>query len=141
MATLPERIFTLFETFHLRPEKVIDELEPLYAADMRFVDPFQDVSGREAFLHMNRNLVRHLKEVRYEGLSLVGDGSHFMVSWTGTLRARIGPPVVLVGVSEFRARDGRIVYQRDYWDALSSLAGSFPTVGALYRRVTERLLA
>jgi hypothetical protein len=139
MATLPDKILQLFATYHRRREKAVDEMEALYAPDVRFVDPFQDIAGRDAFIRMNRNLVRLLEEMRFDDLALVGGEPHFMLSWTSTIRAKIGPTVVAPGVSEFRTRNGLVVYQRDHWDVLSSFAGSIPGVGLIYRRITERI--
>jgi hypothetical protein len=139
MATLPDKIFSLFATYHLRREKAVDDMAPLYAADVRFVDPFQDITGRDAFIRMNRKLVHRLEEMRFDDLALAGDEPHFMISWTSTIRPKLGPAVVAPGVSEFRTRDGLVVYHRDHWDVLSALAGSIPGVGLVYRRITERI--
>jgi len=139
MPTLPDKLLTLFATYHLRREKAVDDMAPLYAADVRFVDPFQDITGRDAFIRMNRKLVHRLEEMRFDDLAVVGAEPHFMISWTSTIRAKLGPTIVAPGVSEFRSRDGLVVYHRDHWDLLSSVAGSIPGVGLVYRRITERI--
>ena len=139
MPTLPERLLTLFATYHLRPEKTVDEMAPLYAERVRFVDPFQDIHGREGFLRMNRNLAKRLKQMRFDDLELIGGEPHFILTWTATIQAKVGPSVVAPGVSEFRTEDGLIVLHRDHWDVLSSFTSSVPGVGVLYKKITERL--
>jgi hypothetical protein len=88
---------------------------------------------------MNRNLVRRLKEMRFDDLALVGGEPHFMISWTATIQPKIGPSVIAPGVSELKTQGGLVVYHRDYWDVLSAFSGSIPIVGPIYRKLTERI--
>jgi len=141
MATLPERILTLFATFHIRRERTIAEMEPLYADDIHFVDPLHEVRSKDAFLKINRSLLKNFEEVRFDDLELVGDEPHFMISWTCTLRPKFGPAIVAPGVSQFRTENGRVVEHIDHWDVLSSFAASLPLAAHVYKAITARIFS
>jgi steroid Delta-isomerase len=138
MPTLPERLFTLFGTYHLRGDKVLDDLDALYAPDVRFVDPFNDVRGRDHFKHVLKNINARIKEMRFDDLELVGDEPHFMLSWNCTMQSRVGFILRTRGVTEFRSEEGRVTLHHDHWDVLGALAGSIPGVGAIYGRITSK---
>jgi steroid delta-isomerase len=139
MPTLPERLFTLFATYHLRGDKVLDDIDALYALDTRFVDPFNDVSGRDHFKRITKALNAKVKEMRFDDLELVGDEPHFMLSWNCTITSRLGLTIRTRGVTEFRSTDGLVTLHQDHWDALGAIAGSIPGVGAIYARITSKL--
>jgi steroid delta-isomerase len=138
MPTLPERLFTLFATYHLRGDKVLDDIDTLYAQDTRFVDPFNDVQGREHFKRVTQTINARVKEMRFDDLELVGDEPHFMLSWNCTITGRLGLSMRMRGVTEFRSIDGRVTFHQDHWDLLGALAGSIPGVGAIYARITSK---
>ncbi len=139
MPTLPERIFTLFATYHIRREKILADLDAIYAPNIRFIDPFNDVTGKDRFLRINENLFKRLKEMRFEDLELVGGEPHFMLSWNTVIVGRLGLTITASGVSEFRSENGLIVVHRDHWDVVSSMAGSIPVIRKLYPRITGLL--
>ncbi|HRI64297.1 MAG TPA: nuclear transport factor 2 family protein [Polyangium sp.] len=139
MPTLPERIFQLFATYHLRGNKVLDDIDVLYAPDMRFVDPFNDVHGREHFKRVTETLNARVKEMRFDDLELVGDEPHFVLTWNCTITPRFGPTIITRGVSEFRAHDGRVTYHEDHWDVLRAMANSIPLAGRVYALIASKI--
>jgi hypothetical protein len=139
MPTLPERLLTVFATYHLRGDKVLDDIDALYAPDTRFVDPVTDVHGKDQFKRVTKNINARVKEMRFYDLELVGDEPHFMLSWNCTITSRLGLTLRARGVSEFRSIDGLVTFHQDHWDLLGSIAGSIPGVGAIYARITSKL--
>lgn len=139
MPTLPERLFTLFATYHLRGNKVLADIDLVYASDMRFVDPFNDVHGRDQFKRITENLNARVKEMRFDDLELVGDEPHFMLSWECTITPRFGPTIRTRGVTEFRSHEGRVTFHRDHWDVLGAVANSMPGIGRIYALVTSKI--
>jgi len=53
---------------------------------------------------------------------------------------RIGPAVTVQGVTHARARGGKIVEQRDYFDLAGSVLGALPGVSAAYRFMVKKLV-
>ncbi len=60
-------------------------------------------------------------------------------AWRMRFTPRLGPGLVLEGVSHLRVRQGRIIYQRDHFDTAGGLASALPGLSALYRAVLTRL--
>lgn len=138
MPTLPERLFTVFATYHLRGDKVLDDIDLLYAQDAHFIDPFNNVRGRDHFKTVTKNINARVKEMRFDDLELVGDEPHFMLSWNCTIQGRLGLTLRTRGVTEFRSEDGRVTFHQDHWDVMSALAGTVPGISALYAKITSK---
>jgi steroid Delta-isomerase len=138
MPTLPERLLTVFATYHLRGNKVLDDIDLLYAPDAHFIDPFNDVRGRDHFKRVTKNINARIKEMRFDDLELVGDEPHFMLSWNCTIEGRLGLTIRTRGVTEFRSEDGRVTFHQDHWDVMSSLARTVPGISTMYAKITSK---
>lgn len=141
MPSLSDRLLTLFATFHIRREKALVDIAPIYADDVHFIDPLHDVRGKQAFLAVNRALLRHFEEVRFDELEVVGSDPHFMLSWVCNMRPKHGPAITARGVTQIRSQNGLVVEHVDHWDLLSAMAGVVPGAGVLYKRITARLFS
>jgi ketosteroid isomerase-like protein len=108
-----------------RPE-AIDALRALYADDMVFRDPIQEVRGIDAFLAMNRRLLHRMRTLEWTVETARGDDDEVFLEWTMTGKAKLGPMLRVHGVTRARARDGRIYDHRDYWDLGELIASSLP---------------
>jgi len=139
MPTLPERLHTVFATYHLRGDKVLKDIDALYAPDARFIDPFTDVQGRDHFKHVTQTLNARVKEMRFDDVELVGDEPHFVLTWNCTITTRMGLTIRTRGVSEFRSQDGLVTYHEDHWDILRAIAGSIPGINVIYARITSKI--
>ena len=108
-----------------RPE-ALDRLRALYDPGVVFRDPVQEVRGVEAFLALNRRLLRRMRRLEWRVDSARGDEKEAFLEWTMTGAPKLGPALELAGVSRVRARDGLIVDHRDYWDVGELLASAVP---------------
>jgi limonene-1,2-epoxide hydrolase len=137
--TVAEQLRDIFRDFERDGERAVARLEPLYDRDVVFRDPLQTVTGRAAFLAMNRRILARARRLSFEmGEALGGEDSLFL-TWTMTYEPRLGPTIVFEGATHARLRDGRIYLQRDYWDMLSSLAQSLPGVRGVYAALAPHL--
>lgn len=118
-----------------RPE-AFGPLEQLYAFDMVFKDPIQEVRGLPDFLAMNRRLLGKMKSLHWDIHLATSAGDVVLLEWTMTGRPKLGPAVSVDGMTRARTRDGRIVDHRDYWD-LGELGASMVPGGS---RVLSLLL-
>ena len=134
-----ERIVEFFE--RLAPADVA-RLGTIYAAGVRFKDPFNDVEGiaevQRVFTHMFKALggprfVVHEALCQGDGCFLTWD---FVFHWR---RSNAGRQVVR-GVSHLElGSQGLIVRHRDYWDAAEELYEKLPVLGALMRWLKRRV--
>lgn len=105
-----------------RPSAVAD-LRTLYAHDIAFRDPIQEVHGLEAFLAMNERMLRRMRRLTWTITLARGDEKMAVLEWRMSGAAKLGPKLELEGMTRVNARAGMIIEHRDYWD-LGELAAS-----------------
>lgn len=128
-----EALVRYFET--LTPES-IDVLPKYYAADCRFVDPFNDVVGRERVAAIFRHMFEQLDAPRFVVRERIIDGARVLLTWDFEFafrRWQRGRRQCIHGASLITFDAGGLVaLHRDYWDA-AELYGLLPLVGPLLR--------
>lgn len=139
----PERVLSeVCEAFsRLAPGdvKAVEELMNLYDEGVVFADPLQRLEGRAALVAMNLRLVRRARELRVRVGDRLVAGDQAFLTWEMDYRYRLGPAITVSGVSHLRLRDAKIVEHRDYWDALSSVAGAVPGARRIYKALAARV--
>jgi ketosteroid isomerase-like protein len=136
---LADRMRDVWTSFERDGERVLAQLGELYAANVVFHDPLQTLRGRDAFLAMNRRILRRARRLSFEVPEAVGSKDGVFLVWTMTFEPRRGRRIVFEGASYARVQSGLVVEQRDYWDLLSSVAASFPLLGRIYGALTPHL--
>jgi len=126
---------------NLTPESV-RTLSKHYAADARFKDPFNDVTGLPAiegiFVHMFEALIAP----RFVVTGRVAQGAQCFLTWEFRFAFRNfhqGREQVILGASHlvFDA-ECKVHLHRDYWDAAEELYEKLPLVGSLMRWLKRR---
>ncbi len=140
MATRSERIVTAFN------ELTADNLEILdgfYAPDVHFVDPLGEMHGLDALKDYYEGMYRNVQEIRFDFHDEVQQGDRHVVFWT--MYARIkglnkGREIALEGNSIITFNnDDLVAYHRDFFDVGAMVYEHVPIIGALVRRVKNRL--
>lgn len=127
-----DKLSDAYASFDRDSERALAQLEQLYASDMIFRDPLQTLNGREAFLAMNRRVVKRARRVHFEVTDKSAGADSIFLAWRMTYEPHRGPSIVFEGATHARVESARIVEQRDYWDLLSSVAQSIPLLRNLY---------
>lgn len=126
MAPLPQRLSALLvDLVPGRPE-VFDQIHALYAYDVVFRDPIQIVRGLPDFIAMNQRLLGKMKFLEWTIRGAWGDDEAATLEWTMRGKPKLGPTVEVDGMSRVRAREGKIVDHRDYWDLAELAASGIP---------------
>ena len=120
----------------LSPERIA-RLGEIYAADARFVDPFNDVRGlaeiQEVFRHMYRTLDTPCFDVR----ECIEQGEHCVLLWDFSFRFRTtrkGATQSLPGATHLKLdASGLILLHTDYWDPAQGIYEKLPVLGILMR--------
>lgn len=108
-----------------RPES-IEGLRALYANDVVFRDPIQEVRGLKEFIDMNQRLMRRMKSLTWDITLATGDDSVALLEWKMRGVAMFGAKVHVDGMTRVRAVNGKIVDHRDYWDFGELLMSPIP---------------
>ena len=132
------RIVTLFE--NLVPADTA-RLHEVYAADVRFKDPFNDVQGIAAVRQVFSHMFVALDEPRFLVRDIIVQGDACFLTWDFRFRfKRFSRELQTIRGGSHLALDaqGRIQLHRDYWDAAEELYEKLPVVGALMRWLKRR---
>lgn len=131
-----KRIFNELDSQHLH---LVGEL---YSDDVQFHDPIHDVKGLEALHAYFAGLYDGVKTCTFTfEAEQVGDGEA-MLTWIMHLehgRFRRGEMVHVPGASHIRFNAEKVTYHRDYFDVGHLIYERVPLLGALVRKIKNRL--
>ena len=124
----------------------LDALKAILAPEVRFSDPFNDVTGPERVVAVFDDMFRRLPDLTFtvtdRCTSRQTDGGHrAYLCWTLRGRARPGGRTWrFAGVSELQFDPaGRLILHRDHWDAAGQLYEKLPLLGPILRALRRRL--
>lgn len=121
----------------LLPAKRFDEyvqcMGEVLADEVHYIDPVHELHGREAVLKMLAKYVPRAANDQFE-FNVIHDGEREVIwRWTICLKIRFTWFQFRIhGLVHAEVRDGKIVYQREYYDPMESI-GVIPLVGTLYK--------
>jgi len=139
MNTAVDRIVEAFQT--LTPTGV-DALDAIYAPNVRFKDPFNEVQGVAEIQRIFRHMYLTLDNPRFVVTGRIVQGTQCFLTWEfrfGFRRFKPGQAQCILGGSHLVLNPaGRITLHRDYWDAAEELYEKIPLVGSLMRWLKRR---
>jgi len=114
----------------------LQHLEQITSANVRFRDPFNELSGRRALLALLEHTRKQILDVKFEVLDTANSGDRAYLKWQMTGRVRVLGDWTVRGMSELLFDEsGKLVLHQDYWDASEQFYGQLPIVGWLIRRL------
>ncbi|XXT15943.1 nuclear transport factor 2 family protein [Sorangium sp. So ce429] len=134
-----ESIRNIFAAFERSEAEVLALLAELYHPDMEFLDPIQEVRGRDAFIEANRRLIRRAQKLRFVVHDVMESGDRIVATWRFSFLTRMGPELQAEAMSYMTLRGGLIVRHRDYWDPAGAVLVKIPGIRTLYRELLEAL--
>ena len=125
----------------LAPE-TMDDLLATVSAQVRFTDPFNDVTGHGAFRAIFTHMFETCEAPRFHILDIAhgtqSDSRRAYLRWRMSGQSRSWPHTRLdfEGMSEVVVGDdGLIAAHIDHWDSASQLLARLPVIGGLLRPV------
>ena len=120
----------------------VGQLKHFYAAQARFKDPFNEVTGLPAITGVFEHMFVALIEPRFVVTQNICQGEQCFLTWEFRFQFRNYQNCteqVILGASHlvFDAH-GMVVLHRDYWDAAEELYEKLPLVGGLMRWLKRR---
>lgn len=133
-----QRLQSLFEV--LTTAQGMD-LTEIYSTDVVFRDPFHTIHGRDELQAYFEKLNKNVDSCRFEFDETVESEQSGFVTWTMTLKLRVGArkPIVVEGTTHVRYRDGKICYHRDYFDGAELVYEHVPVLGTMIRSIRKRV--
>lgn len=119
----------------------LDQLDQLYHADARFIDPAHELQGIQEIRAFWEGLLATVISCETQILHGVQQGERCYSRWDLRLRhprLRRGAPIQVAGMSELRVEGDKVSYHRDFFDMGEILYEHLPGLGALVRLAKRR---
>lgn len=139
--SLPMRIKDFYERVSVEREAALELLPELYAPEIRFVNPVVDETGLVTFEAYWRKALKQYKRFVFTGLEVMGDENVFTLTYSMEVRFAFGPTFTNAMSTDCHARDGKVVYCRDYFDPLGTLVSPSKLATWVYKKVFGLLVA
>ncbi|MDY7092359.1 MAG: nuclear transport factor 2 family protein [Acidobacteriota bacterium] len=141
LAQARERFVALYGQF--TPEALRENVPSTFAPDAYLNDQIRELQGVEAIEEYLVETSEKFGEGDFAVEHAAREGTEFYFRWTMSFtlgESSNKPPLVAPGVSHVRFDDqGRILFQRDYWDTTSTVYERIPVLGGMIRLVKKRL--
>ncbi len=128
---------------NLNPES-LHLLDELCTPDVRFRDPFNDVSGVAEFRAILAKMFHDISEPRFKVTDRALSNQACYLRWTFTFRSAGARKHLqrIDGISEVHLNAaGRVIAHIDHWDAGSQVYEKVPLLGLMIRLIKRRLSA
>lgn len=139
VAAAAKRWADFFET--LAPDS-LDALDRLCCLDLRFKDPFNDVTGTAKMRRIFEHMFETVEDPRFVVTDMAVSNHTAYLRWDFTFRPKGGgqAPWTISGLSEvdFDA-DFKVLSHIDHWDAGEQFYARLPVLGWLIGKVRARL--
>ncbi len=121
--------------------ETVPQMSDLVASDVRFIDPFHDVSGLAAMQRVFAAIFVSLKNVRFTVIDKAWSGNAWYLRWRFEAeRLQGGHILAFDGMSElYFDIDGRVRLYRDHWDAATGFYEKLPVLGWVLRLVRRKI--
>lgn len=141
-ATLRQRMQSFYNEITTLGETALQRLPELYREDISSYTPVEDRFGMKAFRESWLKMFQDYKAFTFTDIHVLGDDLEFAFFQTMTVQMSFGDPAPMPIVTLFRADDnGKVFYQRDYWDTAASLAQMSPPLARAYQWAVGTFLA
>ena len=129
--TPPDIITRYADAFAGLTPDTMDRLLATVSADVRFVDPFNDVTGQDGFRAIFEHMFETCEEPRFHVIDIAtstdqGEQRAYL-RWRMSGRVRSWPHTDL----------GLVCLHLDHWDSASQLLARLPVIGAIIRPVLK----
>lgn len=136
-----DRLAAYARCYETLTERSLGELAALLSENVRFRDPFSDVTGRDRVIAIFEHMFQAMDDPAFEVLDRVAGRQACYLKWrmTGRVKAAGDREIEIVGVSEVTFDDDGLVSSHvDHWDAASQIYAQVPVLGPLLRWLGRR---
>lgn len=138
--TLDQIIELWTKTYNAEGKIDWSHLIPYYADDIVFKDSIQEIRGIQSFKEMVERLTKRSKELKMKIVNAVKDENIIFIEWEMTILFKKTKTSVLYGASRLTLNnDGKIAFQRDYYDLWGDIFDNIPGLNKLYRKFMRRI--
>lgn len=127
-------------TYNTRGKPDWSHIFPYYHDDIVFQDCIQKVEGKTAFMAMCNRLTERCEQLQMDISSVAHQAPVIFMEWKMTMIFRKTPSTPIFGCTKLTlGEDGRILYQRDYYDLWGDIFHNVPVMRSLYPKFMHRV--
>lgn len=127
------------KTYNTEGKPDWSHLFPYYHDEIMFQDSIQRIEGKAEFMALCGRLTDRCRQLRMDIGTVAVDGNEILFDWTMTMMFKKFPSTPVYGCTKLTLHeDGRILFQRDYYDLWGDIFNGIPWFKRLYRRFMRR---
>ena len=120
--------------------ETITGMDVFVCPDIRFKDPFNDITGIGTFRALLNKTLNDVTEPTFHVTHQAWDGDVLFLRWTFRGRVRVLGDWAVTGMSEIHFdAQGRVCAHIDHWDAGEQFYEKIPVIEFLLRAIKRRL--
>lgn len=119
-----------------------EQFEKVYAIDVKFIDPFHQIQGRQQLLQYFEKMMERVVECHFEILDVCEKDQSAVVVWDMSFRHKSIKKSQLIkvpGTTHIKFQDGKIIYHRDFFDSAQLIYKNIPFIGRVIRFIEGRM--
>jgi steroid delta-isomerase len=118
----------------------IDGIEDFVSVDIQFKDPFNELSGLDAFRRLLVKTLNDVKDPKFQVTHRAWTDDVLFLRWSFQGEAKGLNHWAVQGMSEIRFDERGLVCQHiDHWDASKQFYAKLPIIGTIIRLIRRRL--
>ena len=127
------------KTYNTNGKPDWSHLYPYYHPDVVFQDSVQRIEGIKEFVALCERLTRRCESLQMEIVSIAGGSYFILMDWIMTMSFNKYPSTPVYGSTKLVINDdGRIIYQRDYFDLWGDIFNGIPYFKKIYRKFMRK---
>ena len=122
--------------------ETLERLDSLVMPEVRFKDPFSDVTGIEKYRHILEDMLTKVPDIEFKVHQAEFKDGWGVLRWTstGTVKLMGDDPWLIEGMSEIKlSDDGRVLEHVDFWDGSEYFYARLPVLGRVIRAIQRRV--
>ena len=136
--TQTDALHAYAELFGNLTETNLSELRAMLHENVVFTDPFNWLTGPDAFIHVFEHMFSTMDEPTFDILDICWSQNAGFIKWhmTGRVKSAKTMPINITGMSEISLDDqGLVLAHHDHWDSASQMLVHLPYIGWIVRRM------
>ncbi|WP_171021918.1 nuclear transport factor 2 family protein [Cohaesibacter sp. CAU 1516] len=115
------------------------DIAALLSEDVHFIDPFNDVRGRDQVVRLVEKMFEDVEDPRFDILDLAWTDELCLMRWDFYCNVKVIGAWHVRGMTELQFNEeGLICAHYDYWDSGRHFYGRLPVIGPLLRFLTRK---
>jgi len=127
------------KTYNTNGKPDWSHIYPYYHPEVVFQDSVQRIEGFTEFVALCERLTKRCESLKMEILTIAGGSNFILMDWIMTMSFNKYPPTPVFGSTKLIFHpDGRIIFQRDYFDLWGDIFNGIPYFKKAYRKFMRK---